>query len=270
MKKVEIVASGNELLSGTVLDSNSNWICKKITGIGGHVVRSVLVRDNIDAISSEIKSAVDRKTDIIFTVGGLGPTADDMTLEAVSVATKQKLQLNTKALELIKAKYRELFKKGHVNDPSLIPSRKKMAILPAKAIPLENPVGTAPGVLLNVENSTIISLPGVPEEMKGIFEGSLQPFLKEKFGEASHIEKAVFVDSDESTLAPILKKVCEKNPRIYIKSRPKGFGPDKFIQVSLSIVGNSKVAINDKINKAVDDLKSALSTARLSIKSIKE
>ncbi len=77
---VEILAIGNELLIGQTLDTNTNWIIKKITGMGGKVNRSVILRDDRDAIATEIQSALQRKAEIIFTIGGMGPTADDMTL----------------------------------------------------------------------------------------------------------------------------------------------------------------------------------------------
>lgn len=272
MVTVETVAVGNELLIGDTLDTNTNWVCKRITGIGGQVERAVLVRDKLDAIAREVKSALERKTDVIFTMGGMGPTSDDMTLEAIAKATNRPLELNAEALAFVKEKYEELARKGYVDDASMTPSREKMAILPNGAIPLDNPVGAAPAVVLRTESSSIvICLPGVPAELKGIFEGSLQPILKEIFGESIFLEKAAIVNSkDESILAPILKAVSDKNPGVYIKSRPKRFGPDVKIRVTLSIAGSSKEDVEQQIERTLQDLRQALNDAGISIDSTEE
>jgi molybdenum cofactor synthesis domain-containing protein len=271
VQNVEIVAAGNELLNGDVLDSNSNWICKRITGVGGTVQRIVLVRDNIDSISSEIQGALSRKAAIVFTLGGLGPTADDMTLQAVAKATDRSLELNSEALGLVKAKYKQLASQGFVDDDVMTPEREKMAMLPNGATPLYNPVGGAPGVFVKFNDSAVISLPGVPEELKSIFEGSLAPFLKEKFGAGVFIEKVAIVNcKDESKLAPILKTVSDSNPSVYVKSRAKRFGPDVKFRVTVSLAGSSKDVVEPQIKKTLDDLKKSLGSFGISVESIQD
>jgi nicotinamide-nucleotide amidase len=85
--RAEIIAIGNELLLGDVLDTNTNWLCRRITGVGGQVTRVAMIRDDIEAISTEIQAVLDRKPELILTTGGLGPTGDDITLLAVASAT---------------------------------------------------------------------------------------------------------------------------------------------------------------------------------------
>jgi hypothetical protein len=95
-----------------------------------------------------------------------------------------------------------------------------LAHLPEGAYPLDNPIGAAPGVVLDLESSTIICLPGVPAELKGIVEGPLQPLLRRLFGERVFIERLVIVNcTDESILAPALRTVAERHPDVYVKSR---------------------------------------------------
>jgi len=163
--KVEIIATGNELLLGDVLDTNTNWLCKRITGAGGLVTRAVMVRDEVEAIAAAIRSALDRRPQLIITTGGLGPTGDDITLQAVAEATGCPLRLHREALALVKTRYQELAKKGHVGNSALTEARKKMAYLPRGARPVPNPVGSAPAVILEVDGSILVSLPGVPEEL---------------------------------------------------------------------------------------------------------
>jgi molybdenum cofactor synthesis domain-containing protein len=266
---VEVIAIGSELLLGDVLDTNTNWLCKRITGLGGRVCRAVLVRDDVKEIATEIRGTLTRGTDVVFTSGGLGPTTDDVTLVAVAEAASVPLELNPEALTLVRARYEELTAKGYVACSTLTEPRKKMARLPKGAKPLANPVGTAPGVVLNVGRTTIISLPGVPAELKGIFGSSLQPILKELFGVGVFVEKEVLIDcSDESALASVLEQVAEDNPGVYIKSLARRLGPKGKLRVTLSMAGGKRTEVEASIKKALGELKKALADAGLNIASI--
>ena len=110
--KVEIIAIGNELLLGDVLDTNTHWLCKRITGAGGQVARAAMIKDDTAAIADEIRSALDRLPDLIITTGGLGPTGDDITLRAVAEALARPLELHAEALTLVKARYKNLAEGG--------------------------------------------------------------------------------------------------------------------------------------------------------------
>lgn len=271
MVEVEVIAIGNELLLGDVLDTNSNWLCQRVTGLGGRVRRVVVVGDDRKAIAPEIQSALERKSDLIITTGGLGPTADDITLKAVAEATDHPLGVNLEALKMVKRRYEEVAQEGYVADSTLTPSRRKMAHLPQGATPVFNPVGTAPACTLRVEDTMLISLPGVPEELIGIWEGPLQPLLREIFGEGYYQEKMVFVDcKDESLLAPILKKITGAHPQVYIKSRAKVFGPEVKIKVTLSSAGRDRDEVEGTINEALKDLTRSLGSSGLAVETIEE
>ncbi|MBD2607608.1 competence/damage-inducible protein A [Scytonema hofmannii FACHB-248] len=269
MIQIEIVTIGNEVLVGDVLDTNTNWISKRITGMGGLVKRVVLVRDNLNAISKEIQSAIEQKIDLIITIGGMGPTVDDMTLEAVAQATNRSLELNVKAISFVKKRYEYFASQGYVDSSEITLARKKMGILPRDATPVENPVGAAPAVILKVQNSTIICLPGVPTELKKIFEEPLQPILKTIFGNSVFIERVVIVNcNDESILAPIVKKIFEKNQdKIYIKSRPKNFGSDVKLRVIFSGIGNCQEELENNLNTTLQEFEEELMLAGISIDS---
>ena len=113
------------------------------------------------------------KNDFIVIVGGLGPTFDDMTLEGIALALDSELEVNEPALKMVKEKYREYVKNGRMEKAELTSHRIKMAKLPKRADPLFNPVGTAPGVKIKHNDATLIALPGVPSEMKALFEESV-------------------------------------------------------------------------------------------------
>ncbi|RME44549.1 MAG: competence/damage-inducible protein A, partial [Chloroflexi bacterium] len=235
----EIISIGNELLIGQTLDTNTNWLCRQITGLGGRVHRAVMVPDDLVAITRELSDALDRETDVIITTGGLGPTADDRTLEAVALALGRPLAENDEALRMIEQRYNELFERGLVDQPGLTEARRKMGRLPQGAQPIFNPVGGAAAVRLDLDTTPMISLPGVPQELKGIWQGPLQPTLTELFGQGAYLERAVVTTCpDDSVLAPLLAEVVQRHPDVYIKSHVKAFGTARQeIRVTFSMAG---------------------------------
>jgi len=147
-----------------------------VTYTGGIVKRITVVRDEIDEIASSIKESLSRKVGWIIISGGLGPTYDDKTLQGLAKAVEQKLVLNEEAVRMLKRKYSRA--------PNLILTapRIKMATMPARAKPLENPLGHAPAVMVKHGPCTIFSLPGVPTEMMAVFAKQVMPVLKHKMG----------------------------------------------------------------------------------------
>ncbi|GIW02390.1 molybdopterin-binding protein [Roseiflexus sp.] len=269
MIPVEIVVTGNELLQGDVLDTNTNWICRRITALGGRVERAVIVRDDMDAIVREIRSCLERSARLVITIGGMGPTQDDITVAAVATATRRPLTLHFDALAMVRRQYERFAREGAVDDPTITPAREKMAHVPAGAAPLENPVGAAPGVLLETDTSTVVCLPGVPAELKGIFEGALQPVLQQLFGESAFLEKLAIVNcKDESVLAPVLQAISEKHPDVYLKSRAQRFGSDVKFRVTLSTTGSSREVAEQRIVAAEEDFQRALSAIGASIEAV--
>ncbi len=260
--RAEIISIGNELLLGDVLDTNSNWLCKRITGVGGQVTRVAMIRDGIDDIAGEIRAALKRSPDLIFTTGGLGPTGDDITLQGVAEGTGRPLELHPQALTLVKAVYEELTRKGYLADATLTEARKKMAYLPQGATALANPVGAAPASVLELGSTTLVSLPGVPDELKGIYQETLPPILRTIFGDSYYQEKAIIaLCGDESSLAPILAQVVEAHPEVYIKSRARRYGSEVRILITLSGAGGSKETVEERIGAALERLTADLGAA---------
>ena len=175
------------------------------------------------------------------------------------------LEENAEALASVRGRYEELTEKGYVHYAELTEERRKMAMLPRGALPLTNPVGSAPGVVPRVGKTTIICLPGVPADLKSIFTTSLQPVLQELFGERVFIERMALVDcGDESVLAPIIKSVAQGHPSIYVKSRAAGFGPKVKLKITLSLIGRDKDEVDRSLRHALHDLERVLTTAGIS------
>jgi len=236
---VEIICVGNELLIGKTLNTNAHWLTKKATTLGLKVRRITVVGDDVDEISTAIKESLERKPAFIITTGGLGPTFDDKTLEGVAKALGKELKKNEEALKMVEEKYRQYVSEGRIERFEMTPHRVKMAVLPEGSKPLRNPVGTAPGVIAKFGGTTLIMLPGVPQEMKSIFEESVEPIFRKAAGDLTFYEASVEVwGVPESTIAPLIDEVMHKNPYVYIKSHPKA--EEKIPHIELHVSTTSR------------------------------
>ncbi len=220
---VELICVGNELLIGKTLNTNAQWLAKRITNLGLTIRRVTVVGDNIKEISCALQESIQRSPRFLLTTGGLGPTFDDKTLEGLAEALGRRTEVNEEALMMVKEKYLSYAQEGRMEVAELTPHRVKMATLPEGASPLCNPVGTAPAVVVEHENVTIIALPGVPSEMKSIFDESVAPVMKQAASGVTFFEASIeSTNVMESEMAPLIDKVMQNNPYVYIKSHPKG------------------------------------------------
>ena len=259
MDRVEIIAVGRELLQGQVLDSNSHWLAGQVTALGGEVRRIVVVDDVIDVIATEIRTSMGNGAKFIITVGGLGPTFDDQTLEGVAKAINKPLQLDPKALGFVKERYEYFSSQGYVASDIISPEREKMARLPQGAAMLPNPIGAAPGIWLDHGPCHIISLPGVPQELKTIFNESIAPRLKNILGPYYHLDRVIKTPlRDESQLTSILHEVRTIVPQVYIKSKPTHFGLEVELEVCLTASGEHYAEIKKRIGKAIEEIERRL------------
>ncbi|MDI6691128.1 MAG: nicotinamide mononucleotide deamidase-related protein [Candidatus Bathyarchaeota archaeon] len=255
VQQIEIICVGNELLTGKTLNTNAQWIAKRATSMGIVVKRIIVVSDDTDEIANAIKEALQRKPRFLITTGGLGPTFDDKTLEGIAKALNRRLEVNEKALKMVRQKYDAYAKAGGIERVELTPPRIKMAKLPEGAEPLPNPVGTAPGVRIDVEKTFLIALPGVPSEMEAIFEESVVSLLKREAGKAVFFETSIYADNImESSLAPLIDKTMHDNPYVYIKSHPKGEEKKPHIEIHFSTTAESSKIAKDRIGKAIIQL----------------
>ena len=259
---VEIVSAGNEVLIGDVLDTNTNWLCVKVTGLGGLVRRTVMLRDDVEVIAAEIRGALGRRPALVFTVGGLGPTSDDRTLEGVALGLGVGLTLHPEAERLVAAKYAEFHARGYVPFAEMNDSRRKMARLPAGAEPIVNPIGGAPAVLFRAGETRIVSLPGVPGELMAIVDESLGALFADIFGAACYEERSLEVElQDESAIADVLRAAEEAHPAVYVKSRAKVLGSTRVITVTLSARGPDGDAVEALLAPATDQLLAQIAAA---------
>jgi nicotinamide-nucleotide amidase len=178
----EIIAIGTEILLGEITDTNSVFIARTLRDIGINLYYMTSVGDNEGRIANAIQVALSR-ADIIITCGGLGPTVDDMTRQAVAAATNRGLKFHQYLLDKIAERFAGF-------RAQMTENNRQQAYLPDDAVVIENPVGTAPSFIVEHEDRIVISLPGVPREMKFLMVEKVIPFLKQRYSLGNSIIKA--------------------------------------------------------------------------------
>jgi molybdenum cofactor synthesis domain-containing protein len=251
---VGLLVIGNEILDGVVLDTNSQWVINRLKTLSFDVKEKMTLRDDVAEISKAIHRIAEDGCGIVITMGGLGPTHDDMTLKGVAGAFSLPMELNEEALSIVTRQYAGLHSRGIIESGEITEPRRKMAVFPRGARPLDNRVGGAPGVLLESTGIMIISLPGVPTEMYWIFDNQVLPLLESRV-EGVFAEKIINLPlRDESTLAPVIDEVMRRSPGVYIKSMVKPYG-ESGIRFWISARGDYKPEVEKRVSVAADLLK---------------
>jgi len=213
--QAEIVAIGTELLLGEIVDTNSAWIAQQLTKIGLNLYYTSTVGDNQQRIAEVLRHVLQR-SDAVITTGGLGPTVDDMTREAVAAATDRELVLDEGLVEEIVCFFA---KRGF----KMTDNNRKQACLPAGARVIHNPVGTAPAFAVEHNGHVIISLPGVPHEMQYLMEHEVLPYLRERFNLKGIIKSRVLrtCGIGESVIGSKIADLMElSNPTVGTAAHP--------------------------------------------------
>ena len=253
---MEIISLGNELLIGKILNTNAQWLAKRATNLGITVKRVTVVRDDVDETARAIRETLKRKPQFVVTTGGLGPTFDDKTLESIAKALKRRLKVNQVALEMVKEKYQTYAsKKGSNSCAELTQPQVKMATIPENAEPIRNPLGTAPAVRIDLKDTILIALPGVPREMEAIFDESVAPMLKSASCGICFHETSLYVDNImESALAPLIDRVMHGNSGIYVKSHPRGAENKPHMEIHFSMIAADEAGTQKTLQKALAQL----------------
>jgi molybdenum cofactor synthesis domain-containing protein len=163
---VEIIATGDELLYGRILDTNSNWLAQRVAEIGAKLRRITVIGDEPDLIGETLHEALKRNAHFIIFTGGLGPSEDDLTVESIGKALGKSTVIDPMGAEKIRQVY---LKRGLTDEPSLRRGERMARILEDSAA-IQNPVGFAVGMRIEEAGKSICTLPGVPAEMKSMFD----------------------------------------------------------------------------------------------------
>ena len=174
MTSAEIITIGTEILLGEIVDTNTRYIARALRSLGVDLYRTITIGDNIERIANATRNSMER-ADIVITTGGLGPTVDDPTREAIAKALGVETEFREDLWQQVVETISRYGRKPSEN-------QKRQAYVPKGAIGLRNPVGTAPCFIVETKKNAIISLPGVPAEMEHILHESVIPYLQKRFG----------------------------------------------------------------------------------------
>ncbi|MHC4488459.1 MAG: competence/damage-inducible protein A [Planctomycetota bacterium] len=209
MKKASIISIGNELLSGQTVSTNASYLGERLLSVGIPVVSSYTVGDDIDAIVRSFNLA-STGAELVLATGGLGPTDDDLTRQALAEFLGVELQLQNELLQ----KIQNFFTNRNLQ---MSAKNKIQAYIPAGAKALVNSLGTAPGIMAEVNSKLLVVLPGVPSEMEQMFEESVLPELRRFAGtQAVVVRKLRCFGTGESNIAELLGPLMQRgrNPLI--------------------------------------------------------
>ena len=167
---VELICVGTELLLGNIVNTNAAWLSQQCAGLGLSCYYQTVVGDNMERLTHTLKTALER-SDIVICSGGLGPTPDDLTKEAVAKVLEKPLLMDDHSLERIEAFF-------SARNLEMTPNNMKQALVPEGAIVVDNDNGTAPALICKAQNAQIILLPGPPDELIPLFEEKIAPYLR--------------------------------------------------------------------------------------------
>jgi nicotinamide-nucleotide amidase len=173
MTSAEIITIGTEILLGEIVDTNTRYIARTLRSLGVDLYRTITIGDNVDRIADAIHNSM-QSANIVITTGGLGPTVDDPTREAVAKAIGVETEFREDLWQQVVETIARYGRKPSEN-------QKRQAYVPQGAIGLKNPVGTAPCFIVETEKNAVISLPGVPGEMEHVLHESIIPYLQKRF-----------------------------------------------------------------------------------------
>src|SRR5215207_8245459 len=194
LASAEIVAVGTEILLGSLVDTNTAWLSQRLAASGIAVYRHTAVGDNRGQLVAALSEAATR-ADLVLSTGGLGPTTDDLTNEALGQAAGREMVEYPEARRHVE----RAFLRFTGREPP--PSAYKQALFPEGSELIANPLGTAMGALLELDGVLFATLPGVPAEMQRMFEEALEPRIREEeLGEKIHD----LLSSSDPTLAPLV------------------------------------------------------------------
>ena len=253
--KAEIITIGDEILIGQITNTNASWLAKKLVDNGIQCIRITTVGDSFYSIKEALKKAKE-ENDLVIITGGLGPTNDDITKKVLCDFFNDKLVLNKKVLSDI-SDFFERKKRTNIIDLN-----RNQALVPSKAKIIRNSMGTAPGIWFSDKESNILSLPGVPYEMKFLFDYFLKDFKKlNKLQTIYH--KTVYVRNiPESQIADKIKDWENSlNKKIKLAYLPR----PGMVRLRLSILGDNEKNQKKLIDFELEKLKKYIVFSELEI-----
>jgi nicotinamide-nucleotide amidase len=221
-----IVAVGDELLSGHTSDTNSSWLAHRLSQSAYPCSRIVVIPDRVEAIAAELRSAA-AEADRVFCCGGLGPTPDDRTMAGVAHMLGVELVVDEGVLAGIRDRVARRFREGRAESPEPNPGNLKMSLIPQGSTVLRNPVGGAPPLAIALPSAGapgwLFVLPGVPAELKAVFDEEIEPTYLSGAG-GRQFRELRFEGVPESSFFPALIELEGSYPEVSFGSYPQSAG----------------------------------------------
>lgn len=215
MPNAEVLATGTELLSGDIVDTNSARIARALQPLSIPLVQITVVGDDLPRMVAAIRAAISR-SEILIIGGGLGPTVDDVTREAVAEATGRPLIFDPELFEAIRARFQAFGFPMPENN-------RRQAFRPQGSRVIPNPIGTAPGFMIEEGDRVLFALPGVPRELERMLTESVIPYLEKRFPPAEAMVWRVVrtIGMGESVIDERLRDLLEgENPQVGLNAHP--------------------------------------------------
>ncbi|MEE8599633.1 competence/damage-inducible protein A [Euzebya tangerina] len=221
-----IIVIGDEILGGFVQDTNSHWLATRLQTLGVPLDRVQTIPDTMEAIDEGVSMELERGGPrLIMTTGGIGSTPDDLTLEGVAATIGRSVVVDAEIDGRITAALEWTAEQGATVTPDHERSMRRMARVPEGAYLLAGARGVAPGVAVDLDGgvrkggTTIVILPGIPSEMKRIFDSGIVPELLDGLGVPQHVVELTH-EYPESTLNPLFDRLVEEYPEVHLGSYP--------------------------------------------------
>lgn len=250
---VEVVVTGDEIMLGRILDTNSGWISGRCVELGARVRRVTCVGDEADEIGAALTEALERGNDLVIFTGGLGPSEDDITIEAIGRAVSRRVVLDEEAVEEI----RRIYAERGVHD-TVRGERMARILEGSRAIP--NPVGMSVGMMLIVGVTAVVTLPGVPAEMMAMFDGYVAPFIEERSG-SRFVARTVTARVVFKDFFPVYRQMQRDYPEAYLKNAatppesPEGRLMVKDIKVDVVVGGSTRGEGEERMDRLLEDFR---------------
>ena len=250
MPSAELIAIGTELLLGEIQDTNTRYLALQLRDLGVDLYRATTIGDNEERIAAAIQEALQR-AQIVITTGGLGPTVDDPTRGAVARALGVKTVFRSDLWDQIQARFARYGRIASGNN-------QRQAYIPEGAIPVENPVGTAPAFICEVGNGCIAALPGVPREMEYLYQNALIPYLRQRYQLTGLIKARVLhvSGSGESVVDDLIGDLEQlSNPTVGLLAHPGQ------VDVRITVKAGSREEADQKIAEMEAEIRRRLGDA---------
>lgn len=242
--KCTILSIGDELLIGQTLNTNSHWMSQKMNEIGIDVIHHISLSDNDKDIVNCLNNAL-LSSQLVLITGGLGPTSDDITKDVLCTYFNGKLIFNEAANQNIENIYR-------LRNREITEDARQMSFVPDNCIAIQNSLGTAPGMLFRQDEKVIVSMPGVPYEMKAMITNTVIPYLTSNFNLPTIIHKSILTAGVGETVLAEHLKIFEqtKDARIKLAYLPN-VGK---VRLRLTIKGENKLELENVITKSTNEV----------------